>query len=46
MNHLDIDARETVEGALEAYPGTILFVSHDRRFIERIADEIVEIGTG
>ena len=42
MNHLDIDARKAVEQALEEYPGTILFVSHDRPFIERIADEIVE----
>jgi len=45
MNHLDIDAREAVERALDAYPGTLLFVSHDRRFIERMADEIVEIGS-
>ena len=42
-NHLDIDAREAVEGALSDYPGTILFVSHDRRLIERLADVVIEI---
>ncbi len=46
-NHLDIDAREALETMLNEYNGTILFVSHDRYFIDEIADIIwlVEDGT-
>ena len=40
-NHLDLPARESLEAALAAFDGTVLFVSHDRRFIEAIADRIV-----
>lgn len=40
-NHLDLPAREALEDALAAFDGTILFVSHDRRFIEAVADSIV-----
>src|SRR4029079_5812427 len=36
-NHLDIEAIEQVEEALAAYPGTVLLVTHDRRFLERFA---------
>jgi ATP-binding cassette subfamily F protein 3 len=43
-NHLDIDAREAVENALTQYPGTILFVSHDRFFIERLAKQTIILG--
>jgi ATP-binding cassette subfamily F protein 3 len=43
-NHLDIDAREAVENALAQYPGTILFVSHDRFFIDRLAKQTIRIG--
>jgi ATP-binding cassette subfamily F protein 3 len=39
-NHLDIDAREALEGVLKDYQGSILFVSHDRYFIDAIADTI------
>jgi len=39
-NHLDIDAREALEGVLKDYSGSILFVSHDRYFIDAIADTI------
>ncbi len=39
-NHLDLPAREALEDALRAFEGTILFVSHDRRFIEGIATKI------
>lgn len=39
-NHLDIDSREVLEEALEEFPGTILAVSHDRYFIDRLADTI------
>jgi ATPase subunit of ABC transporter with duplicated ATPase domains len=39
-NHLDLDAREWMEGAVEDYGGTLLFVSHDRYFIDRFATRI------
>lgn len=42
-NHLDIDAKEVLEDALIHYPGTLLFVSHDRYFINKIATKIVDI---
>lgn len=42
-NHLDIMARETVEAALTAFDGTVLVVSHDRYFINEVADRIWEI---
>lgn len=39
-NHLDIDSREMLELALESFKGTMLFISHDRYFINKIADRI------
>ena len=45
-NHLDLPARESLEEALAAFDGTVLFVSHDRRFIETIADRIVYLENG
>jgi ATP-binding cassette subfamily F protein 3 len=42
-NHLDIPAVETLEGALEGFDGTVIAVSHDRYFLDRIADRIVEV---
>ena len=42
-NHLDLAARESLEAALNAFEGTLLFVSHDRYFIDSIADKILEI---
>jgi len=42
-NHLDIESREMLEEALEQFNGSILFVSHDRYFINKIAQRIVEI---
>jgi ATP-binding cassette subfamily F protein 3 len=42
-NHLDIDSVEVLEGALEAFDGTVIAVSHDRYFLDRIADRIVEV---
>ncbi|WP_257351395.1 ABC-F family ATP-binding cassette domain-containing protein [Pseudalkalibacillus decolorationis] len=42
-NHLDLDSKEVLENALINYPGTILFISHDRYFINRIATRVVEL---
>ncbi|MCG7420988.1 ABC-F family ATP-binding cassette domain-containing protein [Macrococcus epidermidis] len=42
-NHLDIDAKEVLEDALIHYPGTLLFVSHDRYFINKIATKIFQM---
>lgn len=42
-NHMDIPAKETLESAFKAYTGTLLFVSHDRYFIEQVADAILVI---
>ncbi len=39
-NHLDIDSREVLEAALVGYPGTVLFVSHDRYFLDAVATRI------
>ena len=45
-NHLDIQSREWIEEAVEAYDGTLLFVSHDRYFINRFATRIWELADG
>ena len=45
-NHLDIPAREAVEEALMAYPGTFLTVSHDRYFLAKVANCTLELETG
>ena len=42
-NHLDLDSKLVLENALVDYPGTLLFVSHDRYFINRIADKVIEM---
>lgn len=42
-NHLDIDNKEVLENALIDYEGTLFFVSHDRYFINRIANKIIEL---
>ncbi|ELK45812.1 ribosomal protection-like ABC-F family protein [Halobacillus sp. BAB-2008] len=42
-NHLDLDSKEVLEAALVDYPGTLLFVSHDRYFINKIATQVVEM---
>ena len=42
-NHLDIASREALEEALEAYEGTVVIVSHDRYFIEKLATRIIDI---
>ena len=45
-NHLDIASREWIEEAVEAYDGTLLFVSHDRYFINRFATRVWELADG
>ncbi|WP_100371614.1 ABC-F family ATP-binding cassette domain-containing protein [Bacillus sp. FJAT-45037] len=45
-NHLDLDAKEVLETALIHYPGTLLFVSHDRYFLNRIATRVCELDGG
>ena len=42
-NHLDLESREALEAALEAFPGTVLLVSHDRAVLDAVADRIVAI---
>jgi ATP-binding cassette subfamily F protein 3 len=45
-NHLDLDSKEVLLDALAAYGGTLVFVSHDRYFVERLATKIIEVGNG
>ena len=45
-NHLDLDAKDVLLEALEDYGGTLIFVSHDRYFVERLATKIIEVGHG
>jgi len=45
-NHLDLDSKEVLLDALVDYGGTLIFVSHDRYFVERLATKIIEIGRG
>ncbi len=45
-NHLDIPAKEMLEEALQHYDGTVIVVSHDRYFISKVANKIVEIRNG
>jgi ATP-binding cassette subfamily F protein 3 len=45
-NHLDIRAKDILLNALSAYTGTVVFVSHDRYFIDKLATRVFEIGTG
>jgi ATP-binding cassette, subfamily F, member 3 len=45
-NHLDLDSKDVLLDALEDYGGTLIFVSHDRYFVEKLANRIVEVGHG
>ena len=45
-NHLDLESREALEAALEAFPGTVLLVSHDRALIDAVADRTLAIEEG
>ena len=42
-NHLDMESIESLNLALENYPGTLIFVSHDREFVSSLANRILEI---
>lgn len=42
-NHLDIDSREVLESALEDYEGTVVIVSHDRYFVDKLATRIIDL---
>lgn len=43
-NHLDLGSLEALESALAEFPGAVLFTSHDRAFVERVATEVVHLG--
>lgn len=45
-NHLDIPAIEWLEGQLQAYRGTVIFVTHDRAFLQKVANTIIELDRG
>src|SRR5213593_1289618 len=45
-NHLDLDSKEVLLDGLIDYGGTLMFVSHDRYFVERLATKIIEVGNG
>ncbi len=45
-NHLDLDSKDVLLEALADYGGTLIFVSHDRYFVEKLANRIVEVGGG
>jgi len=45
-NHLDLDSKDVLLDALKRFDGTVLFVSHDRFFIEELADRVLELSCG
>jgi ATPase subunit of ABC transporter with duplicated ATPase domains len=45
-NHLDMESIESLNGALERYPGTLVFVSHDREFVSSLATRVLELRPG
>ncbi|HEY6050970.1 MAG TPA: ABC-F family ATP-binding cassette domain-containing protein, partial [Thermoanaerobaculia bacterium] len=45
-NHLDLDSREALEESLEGFAGSIVFVSHDRAFIDRLATRVLDLRAG
>jgi ATP-binding cassette subfamily F protein 3 len=45
-NHLDLDSKDILLEALAAYTGTIVFVSHDRHFVDRLALKVIDVGEG
>src|SRR5262245_27190107 len=45
-NHLDLDSKEVLLEALTDYGGTLIFVSHDRYFVDRLAGKVIDVGGG
>jgi ATP-binding cassette subfamily F protein 3 len=45
-NHLDLDSKDVLLEALEDFGGTLIFVSHDRYFVDKLASKVIEIGDG
>mgnify|MGYP005817986123 CR=1 FL=1 len=45
-NHMDMETIESLQIALEKYPGTLVFVSHDREFVSGLATRIIELHPG
>jgi ATPase subunit of ABC transporter with duplicated ATPase domains len=45
-NHLDMESIESLNGALDKYTGTLIFVSHDREFVSSLANRIIELKPG
>jgi ATPase subunit of ABC transporter with duplicated ATPase domains len=45
-NHLDMESIESLNGALDKYPGTLVFVSHDREFVSSLATRVIELKPG
>jgi ATP-binding cassette subfamily F protein 3 len=45
-NHLDLDSKDVLLDALEDFGGTLIFVSHDRYFVDKLASKVIEIGDG
>ncbi len=45
-NHLDLDSKDVLLDALEDFGGTLIFVSHDRYFVDKLATKIIEVGHG
>lgn len=45
-NHLDLQSKQVLLDSLKKYPGTIVFVSHDRYFVDQLASRVLEVGAG
>jgi ATPase subunit of ABC transporter with duplicated ATPase domains len=45
-NHLDMESIESLNGALDKYSGTLVFVSHDREFVSSLATRVIELRPG